>query len=35
MDFIFALFPWVVTWRLKLKKAEKIALCVTLSLGMV
>lgn len=33
MDFIFALFPWFITWRLNLKRAEKIALCVTLSLG--
>lgn len=34
MDFIFALFPWLITWNLKLRKAEKIGLCVTLSLGM-
>ncbi|CAN8098559.1 unnamed protein product [Discula destructiva] len=35
MDFIFALFPWLITWRLHLKRAEKIALCITLSLGVV
>lgn len=35
MDFVFALFPWCITYRLNLKRAEKIALCVTLSLGMV
>lgn len=35
MDFIFALFPWFITWRLNLKKAEKVALCITLSLGIV
>lgn len=35
MDFAFAIFPWFVTWRLNLKKAEKVGLCVTLSLGMM
>lgn len=35
MDFLFALFPWWITWKLKLKKMEKFALCVTMSLGMV
>lgn len=35
MDFIFALFPWFITWKLNLKKAEKIGLCITLSLGIV
>lgn len=35
MDFVFAIFPWVLTWRLKLQRDEKIALCITLSLGIV
>ncbi|KAM0812420.1 hypothetical protein AB5N19_12410 [Seiridium cardinale] len=35
MDFLFALFPWWITWRLNLKKMEKVALCATMSLGMV
>lgn len=35
MDFLFALFPWWITWKLKLRKMEKFALCVTMSLGMV
>lgn len=35
MDFIFAIFPWILTWKLKLKKSEKIALCATLSLGII
>lgn len=35
MDFIFALFPWFITWKLNLKRAEKVGLCITLSLGIV
>ncbi|PSR82218.1 hypothetical protein BD289DRAFT_484015 [Coniella lustricola] len=35
MDFIFAMFPWLLTWRLKLQRDEKIALCITLSLGII
>lgn len=35
MDFTFAIYPWFLTWRLKLKKAEKIGLCITLSLGIL
>lgn len=35
MDFIFAIFPWFITWPLNLKRAEKVGLCVTLSLGML
>ncbi|KAH7127219.1 hypothetical protein B0J11DRAFT_527509 [Dendryphion nanum] len=35
MDFVFALFPWVVTWNLDMRRAEKIGLCITMSLGMV
>ncbi|KAM3076812.1 hypothetical protein ACMFMG_003720 [Clarireedia jacksonii] len=34
-DFVLALFPWMVTWKLKISKKEKIALCVTMSLGIV
>ncbi|KAF2686037.1 hypothetical protein K458DRAFT_363594 [Lentithecium fluviatile CBS 122367] len=35
MDFVFALFPWIITWKLDMRKNEKIGLCVTMSLGMV
>ncbi|KAF3769314.1 hypothetical protein M406DRAFT_287447 [Cryphonectria parasitica EP155] len=35
MDFVFAMFPWFITWRLKLQRAEKVALCLTLSLGII
>lgn len=35
MDFLFAIFPWFITWPLNLKRAEKVGLCVTLSLGML
>lgn len=32
MDFVLATFPWVLTWNLDMRKAEKIGLCVTMSL---
>lgn len=35
MDFVFAIFPWLITWKLDIKKTEKISLCITLSLGMM
>lgn len=35
MDFVFAAFPWVITWNLDMKRKEKIGLCLTMSLGMV
>jgi hypothetical protein len=35
MDFVLALFPWIITWDLDMRKVEKIGLCVTMSLGMV
>ncbi|KAH6665391.1 hypothetical protein B0J14DRAFT_231341 [Halenospora varia] len=36
MDFIFACFPWWITWSLeKMRRIEKFALCATMSLGMV
>ncbi|KAK4494540.1 hypothetical protein PRZ48_013896 [Zasmidium cellare] len=35
MDFVFAAFPWAITYNLDMKKKEKIGLCVTLSLGMI
>lgn len=34
-DFILALFPWLVTWGMRIKKLEKIGVCVTMSLGVV
>ncbi|QSZ35167.1 hypothetical protein DSL72_008034 [Monilinia vaccinii-corymbosi] len=34
-DFILALFPWIVTWKLKIGIKEKIGLCITMSLGVV
>ncbi|KAF3761972.1 hypothetical protein M406DRAFT_16335, partial [Cryphonectria parasitica EP155] len=35
MDFVLALFPWLVTWKLRIKQIEKIGICVTMSLGVV
>lgn len=35
MDFVFAIFPWVITWKLRMDRAEKYSLCATLSLGMM
>jgi uncharacterized membrane protein len=35
MDFVFALFPWIITWKLDMRKMEKVALCATMSLGML
>ncbi|KAF1999786.1 hypothetical protein P154DRAFT_599980 [Amniculicola lignicola CBS 123094] len=35
MDFFFASVPWYITWGLDMRKAEKIGLCVTMSLGMI
>lgn len=35
MDFVFALFPWMITWKLDMRKNEKIGLCLTMSLGVV
>jgi hypothetical protein len=32
MDFILAVFPWVITWNLDMRKVEKIGLCVAMSL---
>ncbi|KAH7370112.1 hypothetical protein BKA65DRAFT_386693 [Rhexocercosporidium sp. MPI-PUGE-AT-0058] len=35
MDFVFAAFPWWITWSLEMRRVEKIALCGTMSLGML
>ncbi|KAI0127545.1 hypothetical protein BJ170DRAFT_376870 [Xylariales sp. AK1849] len=35
MDFVLALFPWMVIWKLNISRLEKIGLCVTMSLGML
>lgn len=35
MDFIFAAFPWWITWSLEMRRIEKVALCATMSLGML
>lgn len=32
-DFVLALFPWMVTWNMKIRRIEKIGMCVTMSLG--
>jgi hypothetical protein len=32
MDFIFAAYPWFITWNLDMKRGEKIGLCLTMSL---
>lgn len=35
MDFVFASFPWLIMRKLEMRRAEKIGLCITMSLGMV
>lgn len=35
MDFVLALFPWAITWKLKMRRYEKMALAATMSLGML
>ncbi|KAI1071631.1 hypothetical protein LB507_005184 [Fusarium sp. FIESC RH6] len=35
MDFVFACFPWLIVRGLEMKRAEKIGLCLTMSLGMI
>jgi hypothetical protein len=35
MDFVFAAFPWWITWNLTMRRIERIALCSTMSLGML
>ncbi|EKG15479.1 hypothetical protein MPH_07291 [Macrophomina phaseolina MS6] len=35
MDFIFAVFPWFITWNLDMRRVEKVGLCATMSLGMI
>lgn len=32
MDFVLAVFPWVITWNLDMRRIEKIGLCVAMSL---
>ena len=32
MDFVFAVFPWWITWDLDMRRREKIGLCITMSL---
>ncbi|KAF4978612.1 hypothetical protein FZEAL_5015 [Fusarium zealandicum] len=35
MDFLFALFPWLITRTLEMRRVEKVGLCLTMSLGMI
>ncbi|EME44709.1 hypothetical protein DOTSEDRAFT_72240 [Dothistroma septosporum NZE10] len=35
MDVLFAAFPWVLTYGLEMQRKEKVALCLTMSLGLV
>ncbi|KAI5924821.1 hypothetical protein F4810DRAFT_719032 [Camillea tinctor] len=35
MDFVLAIFPWLVVWKLKMSSWEKVGLCWTMSLGVV
>ncbi|KAF5669975.1 hypothetical protein FHETE_4658 [Fusarium heterosporum] len=35
MDFVFASFPWLITRTLEMRRAEKVGLCLTMSLGMI
>jgi hypothetical protein len=32
MDFIFAIYPWLIMWKLDMKKSEKLGLCIVMSL---
>jgi hypothetical protein len=32
MDFVFAIYPWLIMWKLDMKKSEKLGLCVVMSL---
>jgi hypothetical protein len=34
-DFWLALFPWILIWKLQMKKVEKIGVCVAMSLGVL
>lgn len=33
IDFVLSLFPWLVTWKLRIERYEKVGLCVAMSLG--
>ncbi|KAH7040679.1 uncharacterized protein B0I36DRAFT_13841 [Microdochium trichocladiopsis] len=35
LDMVLALFPWSIVWKLKLRKAEKLGICVAMSLGVL
>jgi hypothetical protein len=35
MDFVFAMFPWLITRSLGMRRVEKVGLCLTMSLGMM
>ncbi|KAK3942897.1 hypothetical protein QBC46DRAFT_339149 [Diplogelasinospora grovesii] len=35
MDFVLALFPWFLIWRLNMQKMEKIGVCIAMSLGIL
>ncbi|KAH9832785.1 integral membrane [Teratosphaeria destructans] len=35
MDFVFAAYPWIITWNLSMTRQEKIGLCLTMSLGIL
>lgn len=35
IDFVLSLFPWLVTWKLRIERYEKVGLCIAMSLGTV
>ncbi|KAF2770783.1 hypothetical protein EJ03DRAFT_269874 [Teratosphaeria nubilosa] len=35
MDFVFAAYPWIITWNLRMTRKDKIGLCLTMSLGIL
>ncbi|KAL1864854.1 hypothetical protein Daus18300_007421 [Diaporthe australafricana] len=35
IDFVLSLFPWLVTWKLRIERYEKVGLCVAMSLGTI
>ena len=35
MDFILALLPWLIIWKLEMKKREKIGIALAMSMGVL
>ena len=35
MDLVLAFLPWKLLWSLQMKKAEKIGVCIAMSMGVL